>query len=70
MNERQKKIVFFRDAASLHPFRANRKKVQILPTRSIIQVHTWYASLQYPGIFQTDLRSLDLSYREKLMELL
>ena len=40
----------------------------ILPRRSSIQVHTQYVSLQYPRIFQTDLGSLDPSYRENLME--
>ena len=48
---------------------AKREKMLILPIRSNIQVHTQYVSLKYPRIFQTDLGSLDPSYREKLMKL-
>ena len=48
---------------------AKREKMLILPIRSSIQVHTQYVSLKYPRIFQTDLGSLDPSYREKLMKL-
>ena len=39
-----------------------------LPRRSSIQVHTQYVSLEYPRISQTDLGSLDPSYRENSME--
>ena len=46
---------------------AERKR-QILPTKSGIQFHTQDVSPQYPRIFQTDLGSLDLSYRENMME--
>ena len=43
------------------------RKVGILPWSSI-QVHTQGVSLQDPKIFQTDLDSLDLSYRGNVME--
>ena len=56
-------------AANPHPFGTNREEMLILPSLNS-QVHTQYVSLQYPRIFQTDLGSLDLSYRDKLMELL
>ena len=39
----------------------------ILPSRSGIQVRTQDVSPQYPRIFQTDLGSLDLSYRENMV---
>ena len=42
------------------------RKMGILPTRSITQVQTHSVYLQDPRIFQTDLGSLDPSYREKL----
>ena len=58
----------FQVTARQHLFRANREKMLILPTRSSIQVHTQYVSLQYPRIFQTDLGSLYPSYRENSME--
>ena len=58
----------FQAVARPHGFRANREKMLILSTRSSIQVHTQYVSLQYPRIFQTNLGSLDLSYSENLME--
>ena len=60
----------YQAAANPHPFITNREKMLVLPTRLNSQVHTQYMSLQYPRIFQTDLGSLDLSYRENLMELL
>ena len=40
----------------------------ILPQSSSIQVHTQGVSSQDTTIFQTDLGSLDLSYREIVME--
>ena len=40
----------FQAVARPHGFRANREKMLILPTRSNIQVHTQYVSLQYPRI--------------------
>ena len=60
----------YQAAANPHPFSTNREKMLVLPTRLNSQVHTQYMSLQYPRIFQTDLGSLDLSYRDNLMELL
>ena len=54
--------------AAASPFSANGEKILILPTQFNNQVHTQYVSLKYPRIFQTDLGSLDLSYRENLME--
>ena len=60
--------VDFRATARWHLFRANREKMLSLPRRSSIQVHTQYVSLEYPRIFQTDLGSLDPSYRENSME--
>lgn len=42
--------------------------MQILPPRSSIQVHTQGVSPQDPRIFQTNLGSLDLSYRENVMD--
>ena len=53
-----------------HPFSTNREKILILPTRFNNQVHTQYVSMQYPRIFQIDLGSLDLSYKDNLMGLL
>ena len=44
------------------------RKLQILPPRSGIQVHTQGVSPHFPRNFQTDLGSLDLSYREIVME--
>ena len=58
----------FRATARWHLFRANREKMLSLPRRSSIQVHTQYVSLEYPRISQTDLGSLDPSYRENSME--
>ena len=58
----------FQAVARPHCFKVNREKILMLPTKSSIQVHTQYVSLKYPRIFQTDLGSLDPSYRENLME--
>ena len=60
----------YQAAASPHPFSAKREKMLIFPRRFNNQVHTQSVFLQYPRIFQTDVGSLDLSYRDKLMELL
>ena len=54
--------------AAASAFSANREKIPILPTRFNNQVHIQYVSLKYPRIFQADLGSLDLSYRDNLME--
>ena len=54
--------------ATASPFSANGEKILILPTQFNNQVHTQYVSLKYPRIFQADLGSLDLSYRDNLME--
>ena len=43
-------------------------KMQILPSKSIIQVNTHGVTPQFPRNFHRDLCSLDLSYRENLME--
>ena len=59
----------FQAVARLHHFRAIREKMLILPARFSIQVHTQCVSLQYPRIFQTDLGSLDLFYRESVRNL-
>ena len=56
--------------ATASPFSANGEKILILPTQFNNQVHTQYVSLKYPRIFQADLGSLDLSYRDNLMEIL
>ena len=49
-------------------FRPSREENANLPTKSSIQFHTQDVSPQYPRISQTDLGSLDLSYRENMME--
>ena len=49
-------------------FRPSREENANLPTKSSIQFHTQDVSPQYPRISQTDLGSLDLSYRENTME--
>ena len=49
-------------------FRASWGKNAKLPAWSSIQVHTQDVFLQYPRNFQTILGSLDLSYRENVME--
>ena len=40
----------------------------IFPSTSGVQVHTQDGILQYPRIFQTDLGSLALSFRENVMK--
>ena len=59
----------FQAAAKPQPTMANREKMLILPTRSSIQLHAQNVSKHHPRIFQTDLHSLDPSYREKLNKL-
>ena len=59
----------FQAVAWPHCFRANREKMLILLTTSSIQVQTQYVSLQNPRIFQTDLGSLDLFYKENVRNL-
>jgi len=51
-----------------HSFRTNREKNANYATSSIIQVHTQDMSSQYTQIFQTDLGSLDHSYRQNVMQ--
>ena len=46
----------------------SERKMGILPPRSVMQVQTDGVYPQDPRIFQTDLGSLDLSYREIVME--
>ena len=58
----------FQAVARPNHLRAHQEKNGILPTRSIMQVQTHSVYLQDPRIFQTDLGSLDLSYREIVME--
>ena len=48
----------------------SERKLQILPTRSRIQVHTQDVAPPYPWIFQTDLGLLYCSYMENVMELM
>ena len=47
---------------------ATEGKARILPPRSSVQLPTHGVSPQDPRTFQTDLGSLDLSYRESTME--
>ena len=60
----------YQAAAGPHPFSTNTEKMLILPTRFNNQVHSQYVPLCSPKIFQTDLGSLDLSYRDNVMEVL
>ena len=58
----------FQEVARPPHFRGHRAKMRIMPPRSAIQVHTQDVSPQDPTVFQMDLGSLGLSYREYMME--
>ena len=61
---------FFKQLLGHAALGPTKRKVGILPPRPSIQVHTQGVSPQNPRIFQTDLGSRDLSYRENMMELM
>ena len=58
----------FQAVAKLTPFRPHKERNGTLETKVGINVNTHGVSPQDPRIFQTDLGSLYLSYRETVME--
>ena len=60
--------LIFKQLLGQTSLRPTKRKMQILPSRFDIQVNTHGVSLQFPRNLQTDLGSLDLCYREKVME--
>ena len=58
----------FQATAKTAPFGAHRQKNGNLETKTGIQVDTHGVSAQDPRIFRTDLGSLNLSYRETVMD--
>ena len=58
----------FQAVAKLTPFRPHKERNGTLETKVGINVNTHGVSRQDPRIFQTDLGSLYLSYRETVMD--